>query len=120
MIIKKRDDVPALAVSDKLPGVTKQALIGPDDGAGNFAMRRFILAPGASTPHHAHDWEHEVYIVEGEGIVADEQGEHPLRPTDVVLVPADEIHHFTNVGTGNFSFLCMVPMKGADLACKSR
>ena len=36
-------DVPA---TDPLPGVKKRVVIGPDEGAQNFIMRVFDVAPG--------------------------------------------------------------------------
>ena len=69
MSIKNVNDVPGIDMGPKLPGVTMQVLIGPDEGAGNFVMRRFTLAPGAATPHHDHEWEHEAFILEGTGVL---------------------------------------------------
>ncbi|GAH39364.1 unnamed protein product [marine sediment metagenome] len=89
-----------------------QVLLGPEDGVTNFVMRRFVLDPGAATPHHTHDWEHEVLILEGEGVVVSADDEHPVRPGNVVYVPPAEVHQFRNTGSGTFAMLCLVPMKG--------
>ncbi|MFP3903820.1 MAG: cupin, partial [Armatimonadota bacterium] len=48
--------------TDGAEDVSIQWLVSEDNGgAPNFAMRRFVVEPGGSTPYHTHDWEHEVY-----------------------------------------------------------
>lgn len=84
-------------------------LVGPSDGAPNFAMRQFEVAPGGFTPRHSHPYEHEVYVLEGEGTVFQDQLAHALRPGTVVYVAPDEIHQFRNDGAGPLKFLCLVP-----------
>ena len=44
-------------------------LVDETDGAPNFAMRQFDVAPGGYTPRHSHPYEHEVYVLEGTGEV---------------------------------------------------
>jgi quercetin dioxygenase-like cupin family protein len=112
MIIKQAKDVPGASVGPAAPGVTKQLLIGPADGAPEFAMRCFTILPGGNTPLHKHDWEHEVFVVEGEGIAVGEKGETPLKPGNIVFVPGGEMHQFKNAGRKPFAMLCLVPMRG--------
>ena len=90
---------------------TVRWLIQKDDGADNFAMRLFTVEPGGETPYHQHDWEHEVFQVEGEGVVVTEDGEHPFKPGEFVFVPSMEWHQFRNPGAGPLKFLCLVPYK---------
>jgi len=104
-------------VEDKIPeedGVadtTIRWLITKEDGAENFAMRIFTLQPGGHTPYHKHDWEHEVFIVEGEGMVVSENGESPFKPGDFVFVPSMEMHQFKNTGQSPSRILCLIPYK---------
>ena len=112
MVIREAKDVPGKNVGAAAPGVTKQLLIGAEDGAKTFAMRCFTIAPEGATPWHKHDWEHEVYVVAGEGIVKNEKGDTPLWPGTVVFVPSGEMHQFRNAGTTPFAMLCLVPMRG--------
>ena len=112
MVIKQMNDVPGVAMGQAAPGVTKQVLIGPGDGAPEFAMRKFTIAPGGATPWHRHDWEHEVFVVEGEGVAKSEVGETPVKFGSVVFVPPNEMHQFRNTGTKPFAMLCLVPMRG--------
>src|SRR5580700_6913608 len=84
-------------------------LVDERDGAPTFAMREFEVAPGGYTPRHFHDYEHEVFVLEGAGIVMEGAVEHPLRAGDVVLVKPNEIHQFRNTGDRPLKFLCFIP-----------
>lgn len=94
-------------------GCTVRWLIGDADGAPNFAMRQFEVAPGGHTPRHTHPYEHEVFVLEGEGVVYEGDTEHPLRTGDVVYVKPDEVHQFRNTSDAPIKFLCLIPNTGA-------
>lgn len=89
--------------------VTIRWLISKNDGAPNFAMRLFEIGPGGHTPLHEHAWEHEVYILEGEGSLHFKGEEKPFSAGHVIFVPEDSVHSFTNTGEKNLRFLCIVP-----------
>lgn len=91
---------------------TVRWLVGEADGAPNFAMRQFEVAAGGHTPKHHHPYEHEVFVLEGEGIVLEGDEEHPLKAGDVVFVAPDEIHQFRNTSDAPLKFLCLVPNSG--------
>ena len=84
-------------------------LISRAAGAPNFAMRLFEVEPNGYSPLHNHPWEHEVFILEGEGVVFDGEKETHFNRNDVVFVPRDELHQFKNIGTGTLKFLCLIP-----------
>lgn len=86
-------------------------LISESDGAPNFAMREFEIEPGGYTPYHSHYWEHEVYVVEGEGVVVSEEREIPFAVDMTIFVAGGEMHNFKNTGTETLRFLCLVPHK---------
>ena len=90
-------------------GVRMRMLIGPDEGAEVFYMRHFEVAPGGHTPHHAHDYEHEVLILKGAGIVKSAQGDTNCKAGDVVWMPPNEKHQFLNSGTEPLEFICLIP-----------
>jgi quercetin dioxygenase-like cupin family protein len=92
-------------------GVTIRWLISQKDGAPNFAMRIFEVAPGGFTPYHKHSWEHEVFISEGRGTLVTEEKNFPLKKGDAVFVPPDENHQFKNDSEENFTFICLIPIK---------
>jgi len=89
--------------------VQMQLLCGPADGCPTFAMRKFIVAPGGCTPKHQHDYEHEVLILSGEGVVFGNEKEQPIKPGDVLYVPANELHQFRNTAGIPLQFICLVP-----------
>lgn len=101
-------DVRADAVPD-VEGVTIRWVIGKEDGAPHFALRVFEVQPGQRTPHHSHWWEHEVFILDGTGLVATDEGDFPLTPGTAVLVPGGVLHQFRNTGEGLLRFICLVP-----------
>lgn len=88
-------------------------LVGEKDGAPTFAMREFEVEPGGYTPRHFHPYEHEVFVLEGQGVVLEDDVPHPLRPGVVVLVKPDEVHQFRNTGSTLLKFLCLIPNTAA-------
>lgn len=98
---------------DGAEGCTVRWLIGQPDGAPNFAMRQFTVVPGGHTPRHQHPYEHEVFVLEGTGVVVEGDTAHPLRPGAVVFVAPDEVHQFRNTGPTALKFLCLVPFTSA-------
>ena len=84
-------------------------LITKDMGAENFAMRFFEMEPEGYSPFHSHPWEHEVFILEGEGIVVGGGEERKFRTGDVIFVPPNEKHQFKNTGETTVKFLCLIP-----------
>lgn len=110
--VKQMKDVPAVAMGKIAPGVSKQVLIGPAEKVPAFVMRRFILKPGASTPWHKHNWEHEIFVLQGRGLAVSQKGKKQLKRGSVVFVPAREMHQFKNAGKTTFSMLCLVPRRG--------
>lgn len=110
MKVKHSTEVSLAAVEvEGAVGVKLQWLISREDRPENFCMRLFELAPGGHTPLHGHPWEHEVYVLEGEGSIVTPVGQTPLAPQSVIYVPSDEEHQFRNTGATPFKFLCMVP-----------
>jgi quercetin dioxygenase-like cupin family protein len=98
-----------------MPGASKTKvrwLIGPP-AAPNFAMRQFEIEPGGHTPRHHHDYEHEVYVLEGTGIVTEGDEAHPLKPGDVVFVQPNDVHQFRNTGSKTLKMLCLIPNSAA-------
>ncbi len=90
-------------------GCKVRSLLAAADGTPTFAMRQFEVAPGGHTPKHHHPYEHEVFVLEGKGLVLEGDTEHPLAPGDVVLVSPDDVHQFRNTGDRPLKFLCLIP-----------
>ena len=87
-------------------------LISKKDGADNFAMRLFEIQPEGHTPLHQHDWEHEIFVLEGNGVTKNKTGEESFRQGDVLFVPPMEWHQFVNTGKEILKIICLIPFKG--------
>ena len=110
MVIRNIDQVEMAPVGMAgTEGATMAVMVGREDGAPNFALRQIRVESGGHTPRHAHDYEHEVFVVSGSGTVLLGGAEQPLRAGDVVYVPADHEHQFKASDEG-LRFLCLVPM----------
>jgi quercetin dioxygenase-like cupin family protein len=93
-------------------GIAIRVMISRSDGAPTFSTRYFEVAPGGHTPRHSHAWEHEVFVISGEGTVLGREGEEPLTPGTAVFVPPHEEHQFRNTGDAPLVFTCAVPHAG--------
>ena len=112
MIIKSIEDAKPISYGE---GIQKRVVIGPKEGAQNFVMRVFDVAPGKTSPYHSHDWEHEVLILNGKAAVINADGtEAPANPMDTVFIPPNEKHCLKNAGEDVLRFVCLVPVEGED------
>ena len=110
MKVNHYEQTPAVPVNmEGSSGCQVRWLVDDRDGAPNFAMRQFEVAPGGYTPQHFHDFEHEVFVLDGAGVVLEGDREHPLAAGDVVFVKPNEIHQFRNTGSTPLKFLCLIP-----------
>ena len=110
MVVRDYREIEAKDVAE--PGaedVRIRQVITRREGAPHFTMRVFDVAPGGYTPFHTHEWEHEVFVLEGEGVVVSEQGEHALTSGTTVFVPGGETHNFRNTGPDVLRFICLIP-----------
>jgi quercetin dioxygenase-like cupin family protein len=104
-------DYRAVQAEPAYEGVTMRVVIGPEEGAPHFNMRIFEVQPGQASPHHQHWWEHEVFVLDGEGTLQTEAGDEPISAGTVALVPGNEWHQFHNTGPGLLRFICLVPQE---------
>jgi quercetin dioxygenase-like cupin family protein len=104
-------DVEAKTANDGASKLKVRWLITKDIGAPNFAMRLFEVEPNGHSPLHTHDWEHEVFILEGEGTVFGKEGEKKFKQGDAVFVAPNEKHQFKNTGSKLLKFLCLIPYR---------
>jgi quercetin dioxygenase-like cupin family protein len=108
--LKKLQEVPSSEVTmEGAAGCRVRWLVGEKENAPNFAMREFEVAPGGHTPHHFHDYEHEVYVLAGSGTVLDGDRERPLSAGDVLFIAPNDVHQFRNTGSEPMRFLCLIP-----------
>jgi len=85
-----------------------QVLIGPEDGAPNFVMRRFLMGEGGGMPTHTNTVEHEQYVLRGRAEVGIGDRKHVVGGGDVLYIPAGASHYY-RVIEAPFEFLCLVP-----------
>ena len=85
-----------------------QVLIGAEQGAPNFAMRRFVMGAGGGMPRHTNAVEHEQYVLKGRARVTIGDAVHEVKADDAVYIPAGAAHSY-EVTEEPFEFLCMVP-----------
>lgn len=89
-------------------------LIDKPHGASRFFLRYYLVEPGGHTPLDKHAYEHEVYVLDGNGLLVEEKDglrkTVSIKPGDSILVGSDELHQFLNVGDSPLVFLCV---KGA-------
>lgn len=112
MIIRKLHEVEKTPVEmEGVSGITKQLVLGSQDGVSNFSFRVFTLEPGGHSPHHSHGGiEHLNLVLSGQGALIDEDGQaNPLGAGDFAFVPPGETHQFRNTGDEPFVFVCAVP-----------
>lgn len=114
MIVKKYDEVTnEKVVMEGANNTSIRWLIGKDSPAPNFYLRQLELEPGGHTPFHSHQWEHEIYVIEGQGqINTTDKTSHKLKKGSFALVMPGEEHQFENTGETVFKFLCVIPPNG--------
>jgi len=107
-LVRRAEDVEYETV-DAAEGMHKGVLVDEADGAPNFAVRRFVLDPGAEVPEHTNAVEHEQYVLEGEYVVGLGDEEHTVSAGDTLFIPAGVVHWYRNEGDECGAFICAVP-----------
>lgn len=110
MAYKWRSDEVPTEEAEEGRGVKVRWLIDESKGAKNFSMRLFEVEPGGETPLHSHPYEHEVFVLEGKGMVKVGEEEFEVGPWEVVFIPPDVWHQLKNEGKEKLKFLCLVPL----------
>lgn len=111
MKVSSYKDFPTETVGEGAKGVKIRWMITEKMGAKNFVMRHFEIAPEGFTPLHKHVWEHEVFILSGEGAVTGGNENKQFEQGDVIFIPGNEIHQFKNTGNESLTLLCMIPSR---------
>ncbi len=111
MLIRTIEDVPAIPYGE---GALKRVVFAQKEGAPNFAMRIFDLPPGCGSSGHAHDFEHQVLVLQGQGVLTGPTGETPFAVGSALFIPPNERHQLRNTGDETLRFVCVVPLSGED------
>ena len=107
---------PTVRAADSVPTTTiaagtateMQVLVGPEQGAPNFVLRRFIMGQGGGMPRHTNLVEHEQYVLRGRARITIGDAVHEVRPDTTLYIPAGAVHSY-EVLEAPFEFLCVVP-----------
>jgi len=112
MLLKYYSEVPSeIPKLEGTKGVTLRWLISKNDGAKNYAMRLFELAPDGIIPLHDHEkTEHEVFIVEGNGILQTLEKNLEIKKGDAIFIKPGEKHSFQNNSKKPLKFICVIPL----------
>ena len=94
---------------DGATGAKIRVLIGPNENAPNFYMRHVEVEPGGCTPHHAHDYEHEILVLKGGGTAKASDSDRPFKTGDVIYVPPGETHQLVNTSSAPCELICLIP-----------
>jgi len=88
-------------------------LITHRDGAPTFSMRYITIEKGKETPAHAHDYEHEIFIIKGKGEVTLGNEKKELKEGKFIFIPGKLFHKIH--ANEDMAMICVVPIKAAKL-----
>jgi len=106
LINRDYQDVTAEPITDD---IAIRWVIGRPEGAPNFAMRVIEFAPGAVFEPHHHPYEHEIFVLAGEGVLQFGEQKCPMKTGRAIYVPPDVIHGYQNTGNETLRFICVIP-----------
>jgi quercetin dioxygenase-like cupin family protein len=86
-------------------------LITDADGARASAMRYFQIMPGGKIFPHHHPWEHEIFIVKGEGKLRIGRRWYSVSEGTFIFIPPNVEHEYVNSSDQPFEFICVIPLK---------
>jgi quercetin dioxygenase-like cupin family protein len=80
-----------------------------NEGSRNFAVRHIEIEPNGYSPYHSHLWEHEIFVLEGNGTAIGNRAVKAVSVGDLISIPAGETHQIKNTGKSILRILCMIP-----------
>ncbi len=106
-MILGRGTVPSVPVMGSAP--RHEAHVSDLGGITRFGAHLVILHPGEkSSDRHWHANEDEfLYMLSGQGVVVEDDGEHPVSPGDIACWPAGvaNAHHVVNRSDAPLTYL---------------
>lgn len=96
---------------EEYEGVTRQTVIGPDEGSNNFHMRYFRLEPGTHSNLERHPHEHGVLVLHGHARLQLNNEFFDINPNDAIFISGDDLHQFVVQGDEPLGFLCVIKAK---------
>jgi len=112
MHVRTLDQVDAQEMEmDGAAGVSLRVLISREHGAPNFAMRHFTVEAGGHTPLHRHNYEHEILVLSGTGVVRSNDSYRGIQAGQCIFIDPNELHQIKNAGDAPLQFICLVPVQ---------
>ena len=111
-------DIETLDASSLAPRIAKRNVFGPHNGWDDYVLRHFILPEGDAIPMHEHEWDHLIISLSGHGKVNVDGEDWDLDAGNWTRVPGGTLHQYSNIGKGDWTFLCIVPTHGDPHAKK--
>ncbi len=88
-------------------GLSRQRIVGPDQGAVHTDLAACGLDPGGWLAPHVHAFEEALYVLDGELLIDLGESTYDLRPGDFTLMPTGLRHGLGNVGGQPARFLSL-------------
>jgi quercetin dioxygenase-like cupin family protein len=90
---------------------TRARLITLEDNPPTCTLNYSEIPPGQTSSHHSHEWEHEVFIIQGSGTLVCDGLEYAVRAGDALFIPPN-VDHYTlnNGGRGNIRRIEVNPL----------
>jgi quercetin dioxygenase-like cupin family protein len=97
-----------------LVGDTYTILLSGEETGGRYCLIDMHIPPGGGPPPHRHDFEESFTILEGE-IEATFRGEKSVvRAGEIINIPANAPHSFTNASKETVRLLCLCVPAGQE------
>ncbi len=91
--------------------VSVSYLVDERQGSERFALRLYSVEKGGHTPIDRHEYEHQVYVLTGQGLLKQSGDKaaalQTLHTGDTVFIPSNAVHQFINDRDEPFVFLCV-------------
>lgn len=114
MIVRHYTELAALPLAmEGAEDVLMRKLVGESEGAPHFSMRIFEVADGGHTPLHQHDYEHEIFILEGRGEITEGTRVLAIMPGSVIYIRPRTPHQLRNTQADVLRFIDIIPNQAA-------
>ncbi len=75
-------------------------------------MRKFVIKAGGRILKHLHpDMGHERYVLKGNYFVGIGDATYKVKPGDVIFIPSNAPHWYSNPGPEDAEFICIIPKR---------
>ncbi len=97
------------------PADRRARLVTLGDNPPTCTLTYSEIPPSQTSSHHIHQWEHEVYIIQGSGVLVCDGQEYPVKAGDAMFIPPN-VDHYTlnNGGDGDIHRIEVNPLVAAQ------